>query len=203
MPTLGRPGSLQRLVDNIRDTTASKHQVVFVTEVGDLASARAAVATGATVLVNGREPSYSNAIQTAYEAVRAPVFIAANDDFEFTPGWDEQALDTLAGGALVAGIFDGASGHMAISLVARSYIEDQSGVVDMPNRVFFPYRHNYVDTEFYWTAVKRGVFRESAAVIKHLHPDWGYAVQDNTYLKGQSTLAEDSRTFASRRHLWA
>lgn len=151
---------------------------------------------------------YPDAIQTAYEADDSPYFVAANDDFDFQPGWDTTALSCLeASGAQVAALNDGSPSPFrfrTIALVRREYIEEQSGVCDMPGRVFYPYHHNYVDTEFYFTARKRGVLVECPeSVVIHRHPDWGFASTDSTYLRAQETLSEDAQTFNARAHLWA
>lgn len=206
IPTLGRPHALQRVVDNIAASTVTPCRVVFVTEKTDLDSTLAAEATGAAVMVNEYDGSYSNSIQTAYERDDSPGFIAANDDFDFQPGWDVAARETMREGAQVVGIHDGYQGcqFTTICLVDRRYIVEQSGVIDIPNRVQYPYRHNYGDTEFHATAVRRGVFRACpGSMILHRHPDFGHAEQDTTYRKSQATAGEDAVTFASRAHLWA
>lgn len=208
VPTLGRPHVLQRLVDNIAGATVTPCEIVLVTEAHDPESQVAAAATGATVLVNKyAPPSYSNSIQTAYERDDAPYFICANDDFDFQPGWDTAALEAMQDSSVhVVGIHDGYAGcrYSTICLVDRRYIVALSGVIGIPNRVQYPYLHNYVDTEFYFTAVKRGVFRACpASVILHRHPDFGHAEPDDTYRKSQATAAVDAETFAARAHLWA
>jgi hypothetical protein len=205
-PTLGRPSKLQRVVDNIRSATTVEHRIVFVTEPYDAASFDAARATGATVYVNEGSPSYSNSLQTAYENDDAPFFIGANDDFDFQPGWDVEALKVMAEpGVQVVGVNDGAPNcrFTTISVVDRTYIHVHSGVIGMHNRVNYPYLHNYVDTEFHATAVHRGVFAAAPlSRVHHKHPDWGYAVQDDTYRKSAATAPQDAVTFQQRRHLW-
>lgn len=207
VPTLGRPHALQRVVDNIAATTVTPHQVVFVTEKHDRPSFEAAERTGATVLENEYEPSYSNSLQTAYEQVPTPFFIGANDDFDFQAGWDVAALAAWQQpGVRVVGLHDGnpQCRFSTISLIERAYIVEQSGVIDMPNRVNYPYKHNYVDTEFYCTAVSRDVFAPAPkSQIFHMHPDFGHAQFDKTYMKSRASFSEDATTFESRRHLWA
>jgi hypothetical protein len=205
VPTLGRPHALQRVADNIHANTETPHEIVFVTEPHDRESYDAAAATGETVVENRYEPSYSNALQTAYELFDHRFFIGANDDFDFQPGWDTAALEAMIDGVHVVGLNDGSPGcqFTTISLVRRSYIEQQSGVIDMPNRVNFPYAHNYVDTEFYCTAVHRGVFKAAPdSRVHHKHPDWGHAADDATYRKSRASLGEDAATFQARSHLW-
>jgi len=205
IPTLGRPHALQRVVANIKDSTSLPHKIIFVTELHDPESLDAAWNTGAIGIINEGSPSYSNSLQTAYEYDDSPYFIGANDDFDFFPNWDTEAMKVMGDGVMVVGIHDGSPqcGFSTISLVDRRYIETQSGVIDIPNRVNFPYRHNYVDTEFHATAVRRGVFAPAPnSVILHKHPDWGHAEDDDTYRKSQASLPLDSVTFASRTHLW-
>ena len=109
-------------------------------------------------------------------------------------------------GASVVALNDGSgtpNRMQTIALVRREYIKRESGVIDMPNRVFYPYRHNYVDTEFYCTALARGALVECPdSVVVHRHPDWGHAQDDATYQRGQETLSEDRETFSARAHLW-
>jgi hypothetical protein len=204
-PTLGRPHALQRLADNVAATTTAEYRLVFVTEAHDPASYDAARLTGADVIVNPHAASYSNSLQAAYETFDDPHFIGANDDFDFQPGWDVEALKVMGGGVQVVGIHDGSPScqFTTISLVDRSYIEVHSGVIGMQNRVNYPYLHNYVDTEFHATAVHRGVFAPAPlSRIHHKHPDFGFAEQDDTYRKSAATSSQDAVTFQSRRHLW-
>lgn len=205
IPTLGRPHALQRTIDNIAETTVTPHKVIFVCEAHDQASFVAALATGADVLFNGDRPSYSNSLQAAFDVDTSEFFIGANDDFDFQPGWDTNALEAMVPGVDVVGFHDGSPscGFTTISLIRRSYILERSGVIDMPGRVNYPYRHNYVDTEFHATAAARGVFAAApTAVILHKHPDWGHAELDDTYRKSQADIPADRETFESRRHLW-
>lgn len=204
-PTYGRPGSLQRLVDNVSAVTTTPHRVVFVVESDDSASSEAASATGATVLYNEGDPGYPGSIQTAFDNDDSEFFVTANDDFDFQAGWDTEALAKMVEGVCVVGLNDG-SGNGVLSTIAfvrRSYIVEQSGVVDMPGRVFGPYGHNFADTEFYATAVGRGVFASAPeSVVVHMHPDFGRGQWDGTYHRSRTMFGRDARTFSSRRHLW-
>lgn len=207
MPTLGRPASLQRVVDNIAEVTTTPYRIVFVCECDDPASYEAAEATGAAVLYNQGDPSYANSLQTAYENDDSPLFVAANDDFNFRPGWDTESLAVMRSEpwVRVVGLNDGnpSCNFSTIALVDRRYIVEQSGVIDMPGRVFYPYKHNYVDTEFFCTAVKRGVFKPAReALIVHHHPDFGFCAYDQTYMKSRASFSQDAAKFESRRHLW-
>ena len=203
VPTYGRPQSSSRLVDNLRESTSTLYRLIFVCDRQE--DYTACAATGSDTLLNTGE-GYSDAVQTAYEADESDLFLAGNDDFDFQPGWDTAAIACLEHGAMVACLNDGSlspNRFKTVALVRRSYIEQHSGVVDMPNRVFFPYRHNYVDTEFHATAWARGVAVDcESSVVIHRHPDWGLAQDDATYRRSKSRLGEDGSTFDSRAHLW-
>lgn len=204
-PTLGRPGHLAKLAASVAAATRSDYRLLFIVEPHDQASVDAAAATGAAVLVTEAE-TYSNAIQAAYEHDDSQVFLLANDDFEFTDGWDTAALAHMTNGISVVGVNDGSPScsFTTINLVRRSYIDTDSGVIDMPGRVLYPYRHNYVDTELAQTAKHRGVFAEAPdSLIRHIHPDWGLAEVDATYRKTRSEFERDAKTFGDRQHLWA
>ncbi len=206
LPTWGRPHALKRVADNVAAATVTPYTLIFACECNDEDSIEEGRKWG-RVVVNHDTPSYSNSLQVAYEEDDSPFFIGANDDFDFKPGWDTAALKEMRAmpWIRVVGIYDGnpSCDFSTISLIDRRYIEEQSGVIDMPNRVNYPYKHNYVDTEFHATAVARKVFRPCRdSVIVHRHPDWGYAEIDDTYRKSQASLSEDGHTFNSRAHLW-
>jgi hypothetical protein len=175
-----------------------------VVEHTDAESLKAAKTTGATVVVHEGEPSYANAFQAGYEQSSDEFFVNGNDDFHFQRGWDVAALRAMTPEVNVVGINDGYHGTDAIMLVRRSYVEDLSGVVDMPNRVFYPYKHNFVDTELRETATARGCYRPcSESVIRHAHPDFDAGSMDATYEKSRAQFGVDAETFHERRKLWA
>lgn len=205
-PTYKRPGDLQQLVDNVREHTASSYILWFGVEEDDPDSLKAAIVTGANVLVNKYKPGYSNTIQTIYEQSSSPFILHANDDFYFEPGWDEVPLSMFdRKDLMVVGLrqTEGDTHGSAISLFRRSYIQKQSGVIDTPNRVFYPYNHNFVDTEFTQTAQHRGVWAKCDGLyIIHKHPGFTGKEKDATYLKNEATSGDDMKTFESRQHLW-
>jgi len=145
---------------------------------------------------------YSNTIQTCYENSKEPFWFHANDDFTFLDKWDEHPIAMFETGQVqVVGVPQNEADktYSAICFGRRSYIEEQSGVIDMPNRVFYPYYHNFQDTEFTRTAQARGVwFASTNPCIDHAHPGFTGGPKDATYLKND----DDERTFESRKHLW-
>jgi hypothetical protein len=204
-PSLDRHHALARLQENIRSTTTVPYRLVIVAEPYDQLTFSTARQLGLDAVFNTGQSSYTDAIQTAYDTYTDPVFLLANDDFDFQPGWDTAALAAMTGPIKVVGVDDGSPTNRfsAIHVVARDYIETQSGVVDRPGRVLGPYHHNFVDVEMWETSKARGVFAEApGSVIRHKHPDWGHAAQDDTYRKNQATFTQDAKLFKARRPLW-
>ncbi len=180
-------------------------------EPGDKESIKAAKATGHTVVINKGQQGYSDTIQTIYEQADEPVFFHANDDFVFLDDWDILPMRYLDENpsVMVLGVHDGnpKTRFYTISFVRRRYIEEQSGVVDIPNRVFYPYKHNYQDTEFSETAISRGLWDALPnPCIEHHNPGlsahFGEIPHDDTYAKNNATAGVDADTYNKRRHLW-
>lgn len=208
LPTYKRPHKLAEVAKNIEDTTHNSFSLYFGVEPEDEESYKAALATGHKVVINkyDGEAGYSNTIQSCYEASDNPYWFHANDDFTFLPDWDKPYLEFLEGNPhlMVVGAHDGMGSvsYSTICFVRRSYIEEQSGVVDMPNRCFYPYHHNYQDTEFTLTAQKRGVWgKVELPCIVHNQPP-NVEERDETYQKNIATVNIDSNTFDTRKHLW-
>lgn len=208
LPTYKRPHTLQKVATNIEQTTKNPFKLYFGVEPEDKESYEAAKATGHSVVVNKYSGGYSNTIQTMYEESSGPFAFHANDDFEFLPNWDEVPISMFENEkVMVVGCRQRPDNDnkSAICFIRRKYIEEQSGVVDMPNRVFYPYNHNYQDTEFTETAQSRGVWAGcDAPCINHKHPGFIGGSKDATYLKNDATVNLDKQTFDSRkqRGLW-
>lgn len=205
-PTYKRPHKLPALVRNIEETTLNPFTLYFGVELEDTDSYYAARSTGHEVVVNRYEPGYSNTIQTMYEDSVEPLWIHINDDFEFVPHWDEVPVSMFdREDLMVVGLRQREEDQdgSAICMARRSYIKEQSGVIDIPNRVFYTYHHNYIDTEFTQTAQKRGVWAKcDPLVIRHNHPGFNGGQKDETYLKNDRTAGSDQQTFEGRKHLW-
>ena len=207
LPTYKRPHKLQQVADNLRKATRSSYTLYFGLEPHDEAGIEAArKVEGAVVIINPYEMGYSNTVQAMYEQSNEPFAMHANDDFLFLDGWDEKPLAMFeAPHVMMVGVKqrEQDTDCSAICFWRTSYIKEQSGVVDMPNRVFYPYHHNYQDTESTLTAQKRGVWAKcDAPCIEHQHPGFTGGEKDETYKKNDATAAIDERTFQSRKHLW-
>lgn len=206
-PTYKRPHKLAGLVKNIEEVTTSDFMIYFGLEPDDEAGIEAAKATGYPVIINTGEMGYSNTIQSIYEATNEPFAVHINDDFLFLPDWDKQPMAMFeTPHIMMVGVKqrEQDTDCSAICFWRTSYIKDQSGVMDMPNRVFYPYHHNYQDTESTRTAQKRGVWAKcDAPCIDHQHPGFNGGPKDETYKKNDATAGIDERTFDSRKHLWS
>lgn len=201
-PTYKRPHKLQEVATNIEQNTHSKFKLYWGCEPGDTESIEAAKATGHTVVINRGRMGYADTVQAMYEDSKEPIAFHANDDFYFPKDWDKPAMDYLKEHpeTLVLGVHDGNSNtnFYTISFIRRSYIKELSGVIDMPNRVFYPYLHNFQDTEFSQTAIKRGVWASIPdACIEHRRLG-----NDETYTKNNNTYSADSETYYRRKNLF-
>lgn len=206
LPTYRRPHVLAAVAKNIEETTKNKFNLYFGLEPEDKEGIEAAQATGHHVVINKYPMGYSNTVQSIYEASGGKLWMHANDDFHFLPNWDEVPVSMFdTDWVQVVGLkqSEGDSDRSAICMARRKYIEEQSGVIDMPNRVFYPYNHNYIDTEFTRTARSRGVWAGcDVQVLEHRHPGLIGGEKDATYKKNDATVGIDEETFKSRQHLW-
>lgn len=197
-------------MDNLKSATKSQFMIYWGVEPDDRETILAAKDTGYPVVVNEGTPCYADAFQSIYEHSTEPVFLIGNDDFYFLDGWDVKPMEMLEKfpDIKVLGLHDGnpKTTYSSIQLIKRDYIKEQSGVVDMPNRVFYPYGHCFVDNEMTETAQKRGVWdRCDAPCIQHQHPSFtwlGEYPEDDTHRKNNARFAKDSETYHSRKHLW-
>lgn len=206
LPTYKRPHRLADVAKNIKEATSNSYTLYFGVEPDDTEGYQAAIATGHKVVINKYEPSFSNTIQSIYEISREPFWFHANDDFLFLPDWDRQPIAMFERPeVMVVGVKqrENDTDCSAICFGRKAYIDDFSGVIDMPKRVFYPYNHNYIDTEFTQTAQFRNVWAKcDAPCIEHQHPGFTGGHKDETYLKNDRTVGLDEQTFNSRKHLW-
>lgn len=212
IPTYKRPQDIEKVADNIKATTTTPYTLTFGVELDDYESKEKLTMLNLNWLNNKYDPGFANTVQTLYEATNEPCIFVGNDDFDFLPNWDVSPIGLLENNPnlMVVGLNDGYPGtrYYTIHMIRRSYIKDQSGVVDMPDRVFYPYNHNYIDTEFTETAIKRGVWSPaSAPCIIHEHPEILPALGrtkaiDPTYKKNMDKAGADAMTYDGRRHLF-
>jgi hypothetical protein len=209
IPTYGRADKLASVADNIKRATNSAYKIYWGVEKFDQPTIDALSKIQGKIIFNTGRPCYSDALQSIYESTKEKIFFWANDDFFFIKDWDVKPLELLKNESIcVLGVHDGNPNtrYFSMSFIRRKYIEEQSGVIDMPNRVLYPYHHNYVDDELSETAIRRGVwsFCDKPCILHQHHSfTWlGDFKHDDTYKKNDAKVNEDRQMFEQRRHLW-
>ena len=78
------------------------------------------------------------------------------------------------------------------------------GTIDDPTRILHEgYVHNFVDDELIGTAKHRGEWAfADAAIVEHLHPNYGDAPRDHTYNLARRYFAYDRQIYERRQPLW-
>lgn len=215
VPVLNRPQNVARLLASLEDCSpadrAAVGRVLFVADEGDERELAALADAGADWITVPDGTNYATKINRGHDATTEPLLFLAADDLRFRPHWLERALEHLDDPAIaVVGTNDLCNPrvmtgvHSTHSLVRRSYIADESGVVDEPGKVLHEgYRHEYCDDEFVQTAQARGRYSHAFdALVEHLHPLNGKAEDDATYRLGRGRTAESRRLFRQRRRKW-
>lgn len=210
LPTLWRPDNLEPVLESLF-ATADGVRVTVICQAGDGATVREAERLGVRALTADGDPAtVAEKINLGYRNTTGEFLFVGSDDIRFLPGWLDEALDAMDAANMV-GVSDGIDNHVHDGelpghvLIRRSYIADQSGVIDTPDSVLFEgYKHYYSDIEQWQTAASRGCWRSAhRARIEHLHPTNGRAQVDRTHSWSRSHMGADRALFESRRHLWA
>jgi hypothetical protein len=214
VPVLGRPQNAQPLVDSIREATEVEHFITFLCSEGDVEEIDAVHETGCLFLLSA-DGRYAPKINLGVRSTDGEYVLLGADDLRFHPGWDVAAIGRYEEtGKPVIGTNDlgnatvMAGRHATHSLVHRSYVA--RGTIDDPTCLLHEgYQHNWVDTEFIATAMKRDAFtfcRDSR--VEHMHHFWRdedgkpKGEDDAIYEKGRQTYAVDRRLYLKRRRFW-
>jgi len=210
IPAFKRSNRFQAVIDNITaNTPENTYKIYFILEKNDQPSIDECIHLDLNFYLNEHEACYAGAINTAYEKTTEPYFFTGADDLNFHTGWLSKALDCMENGKEVIGTNDmgdipiGEARDATHYLISRKYIQEQSGRIDCPNMVLYPYEHNYTDKEFIETAKARGVYAYAKeSLVEHLHWAWNKAKMDETYQRGFESNERDRQTYLSRQHLW-
>lgn len=209
IPVLGRPHNVKPLLASLR-VTKTPYRAVFICSPGDTAQIEECEASGVetwTVAWPAGSGDFAKKINWAFPKTDNEWIFQGADDIRFREDWDRQALRVAERtGALVIGTNDLHNPQVkrrissTHTLFARRYITEQGGTVDGNGLVFHEgYDHNFVDVEFCTTARRRGVWASAPqSIVEHLHPHWGLADRDATYLKGERHTARDHRLYNRR-----
>jgi hypothetical protein len=205
IPTL-RIDRIDNIVKNIFDTTFSPCRIYFIVEKTDFERLRGS--TREEILLNNQSPTYAGAINSAFEQTNGDYFFCGADDLQFYPNWLYIALEFIEEYGVVGtndklNIHVRAKEHATHYLVNRNYIKKYGGTMDNSYPVLYEYLHNYCDTEFIQTAIKRHEFKPCLdSIVKHEHWSKGKNEMDEVYQKSHKTKDIDLQTFNSRSYLW-
>lgn len=208
VPVLNRPANVAPLMESIQATTPDPYRVLWICDPGDTAEQDEIAHEGGWMISPGG--SYASKINAGFRETDEPWLMLAADDLRFHPEWLERAMRWATPETGVIGTNDLCNPrvmcgeHSTHSLVRRSYIDAESGVVDEPGKVLHEgYMHEYCDDEMVQTAMARGRYVHAFdSIVEHLHPLVDKAPDDDTYRKGRVHTRQSRRLFAMRRRLW-
>jgi glycosyltransferase involved in cell wall biosynthesis len=213
IPVLDRPKRVAPLIASVEAASRVIKQVpLFLVSPGDEAELLAVKAADAEfrVMPFERGPGdYARKMNYGIVQSSAEFIFLGADDLFFVPGWAERALACWAEThACVVGTNDLGSmrvqrgQHSTHSLFHRDYCE--CGSIDDKKRLLHEgYFHNFVDDEFVQTAIFRETYYQALdSHVEHLHPDWGKARADKTYIIGKEHFNDDRAHYNERRGLW-
>jgi len=201
VPSLNRPKSLKRLVENIRENTTVTHNMYFV--ISDDESAEILDDLG----VNFWRDSGGTWIERnnfMYKHTKEPYIFLGSDDLDFKPDWDVIALKVMEEVDGVVPVNDMHNPNGTSAMVSRNYIDTMSGCVDTEGVIAYPgYHHNFADTELFRTAESRHRFKYATnSIVEHLHPSAEKSKTDDTYKRAESFITQDKELFNNRSNLW-
>ena len=203
-PTVNRHDKLEELAAQVKANTVTPYTLYFIGEHWDADTVQVTNRIEDCFTVFGDFGSCAAAYNAGFEASTEPYVFLANDDLAFPEGWEMPALRMIQDGTPIVGVNEGHNRMTCFSMVERAFIEDHSGVYDVPGRLVHPYKSQYVDTELAEYAKFRGVWGEAVeGGVIHQHHDFGLADPNHpNYVKAKSTLDEDRRTYETRRVAW-
>lgn len=210
IPVLGRPHLIEPLLKSIY-STAPDVSVLFLTTPADEEGTEAVKATGERYarVQKKRKGDYARKINIGYSITKEPVLFMGATDLVFHEGWLEAGLATLGDGIHAVGTNDLGNPrvmlgqHSTHTFVTREYV-DKFGTIDEPGKILHEsYPHEYCDDEFVGTATARGVYKFCKdSVVEHMHPAWGKAKWDDSYLETYNRVRSGYKIFRRRVPLW-
>lgn len=202
IPSLNRTHLIEPLVNNIRAVTPHKHEIYFMTTNED--SRKIIKKMGAVLINDTGDTDYVTRMNTLYLATTEEFVFTGSDDVVFHENWLEPLLRAQDEGYFITVPDDLLNPNGTQALIARKYIEEQSGCIDTPGVLFYPgYKHDFSETEQFETAKKRGVFKKcNDSVVEHLHWVNGKAPRDDDYKIKEKHADAGKKLYEKRRHLW-
>jgi hypothetical protein len=210
VPVLGRPATIEPLLKSIHDTTPNA-TVLFLTTESDTETIVEIDNLGQwRIDVDQRERGdYARKINLGVQATHESLIFTAATDLKFHPDWLENAVAKLGGGVKVVGTNDLGNTqvlkgeHSTHTLITRDYVRDW-GTIDEPGKIFHEgYPHEFCDTEMVQTAKFRSMWAMAMdSTVEHMHPDFGKAEWDDSYLDMPRRFYIGRRMYNKRRKLW-
>jgi hypothetical protein len=203
VPSLWRPMSLERMINNIRDTTPEEHAIYCVVDEADPASQQVCREYEVEFWTD-QAGYFVPRIQFLFEHTREPWFFTGSDDVIYNDGWLTEAFAVADDSIKVICGDDLRNPKGTNFLVNREYVMEHGGNFDTPGRVHYhEYLHNYSDDEMVSTAIYRGVYaRAPKSRVESCHPTYGTAQLDDTYFRMYNANSQDEAVYLARRHLW-
>jgi hypothetical protein len=213
VPVLNRPQNAAPFMESLRASGVGDLVNVYAVcdGYGDDATREAWTTAGAWpvsyVQGTAEHPgTFAEKVNEGYRRTDEPWLFLVGDDVKFKPGWLDQAQHAARDGFDVIGTNDlhnprvKAGEHATHLLIRRSYVDEFGASWDGPKVVCHEgYSHNFVDDEIVTAAKARGTWAFAKfSEVEHLHPLWGNASSDDTYLLGQSRIEEDKALFNQR-----
>jgi hypothetical protein len=190
---MGRPRLLFPLAWNIAKTTpAGIFRIYFVVNMDDSVTQQAVIGIeGPVQMVLTHKKGYPAAVNAGVRASDERLIAIVNDDVKFHDGWWDGLRKVLRPIVSVVATND-LSPHTANGdactqpVIRRDYIDLHGGAWGEPGVAMCEqYFHNFAETELFDLAAHRGVaVFAPECVIEHVHPDWGKADVDATYMAG-------------------
>lgn len=204
VPVLNRPANARPFVESLRASTGLA-RIVPVIEADDVESWDAWLEMGVLpLLADGH--TFAEKVNQGARETDEPWLLIVGDDVRFHPGWLDAAQFAAGDRYDVVGTNDMGNPrvvrgeHATHILLRRSYVEKVGASWDGPGIVAHEgYRHWFVDDEIVTCAKQRDTWVSAgASIIEHLHPLWGKAVEDDTYLHGQESRFTDEALWQQR-----
>lgn len=210
VPTLWRPHIMKWFVMKMKEVTPPVYKVYFGIHESDRESFGAAleiVGTCPSDVVVSKKHSANYKLNKMFDKMEEPFGLWTADRIEFPVGWLEYCLGHMEKSPelKVVGIANIWEPNSTCAFFVRRGYE---GVVDCPGKLCNDdYEHEFADTEFKHTAIKRGVYLHSkndGVFATHHTTRYKDSIfpYDETNRKSLDRYDECKELFESRRHLF-
>jgi len=179
VPSRGRPASVARLHDAMRDTCTADTQLAVGLDDDD--EHRYPRITGVEYDVRAglrRVTAWTNALAVPRAGGYRAVICLGDDNLPRTPGWDARILAALEDVPFAFGndLYPRVPGSMTCHIAMRSSVVRTLGYTNVPS-----ISHMYCDVAWYAWGTACGLAYLDDVIIEHLHYSVGRSPSDATY----------------------